>query len=70
MMGWERGISECVSIKAKAMHDRLKQSKVQATVTKLCVEHPHLNKGLKVLNVGFGLGIVRSQSQIFRGGGC
>ena len=29
------------------------------TVDKLCTSHPKLETGLKVLNVGFGLGIVR-----------
>lgn len=30
---------------------------VQETVKSLCADHPKLNGGLKVLNVGFGLGI-------------
>jgi hypothetical protein len=40
--------------------------KVQDTVSKLCDEHQNLSEGLKVLNIGFGLGIVRYQSSIFR----
>lgn len=32
---------------------------VQKTVEKLCIDHGKTNQGLKVLNVGFGLGIVR-----------
>ncbi|CDO74448.1 hypothetical protein BN946_scf184979.g3 [Trametes cinnabarina] len=42
MMGWERGISQC---------------QVQETVRRLCADHENPNDGLKVLNVGFGLGI-------------
>lgn len=38
---------------------------VQKTVEKLCIDHEKKDQGLKVLNVGFGLGIVRtSLSQI------
>lgn len=31
---------------------------MQETVKLLCADHPKLNDGLKILNVGFGLGIV------------
>ncbi len=31
---------------------------MQETVRKLCTDHPNFENGLKVLNVGFGLGIV------------
>ena len=31
---------------------------VRETVKLLCVDHPKLSDGLKILNVGFGLGIV------------
>lgn len=31
---------------------------VRETVELLCADHPKLKDGLKVLNVGFGLGIV------------
>ena len=34
---------------------------MQESVTKLCTTHENFNDGLKVLNVGFGLGIVRYQ---------
>lgn len=33
---------------------------MQETVRLLCHDHENLNEGLKVLNVGFGLGIVRT----------
>ena len=33
---------------------------MQKTVHKLCADHPNSADGLKVLNVGFGLGIVRT----------
>ena len=32
---------------------------MQETVDKLCLDHENIKDGLKVLNVGFGLGIVR-----------
>ncbi|TFK54424.1 hypothetical protein OE88DRAFT_1193996 [Heliocybe sulcata] len=31
---------------------------MQETVERLCIGHPRLNSGLRILNVGFGLGIV------------
>lgn len=31
---------------------------VKKTVDRLCLEHTNLASGLKILNVGFGLGIV------------
>lgn len=31
---------------------------MQETVKLLCADHPKINEGLKILNVGFGLGIV------------
>lgn len=58
MMGWERGISEHAP---KTMMCRTcSTSQVQATVERVCSDHPELQSGLKVLNVGFGLGIVSS----------
>ena len=36
------------------------RDKVQETVRQLCDDHDNLAKGLKILNVGFGLGIVIS----------
>lgn len=36
---------------------------MQATVEKLCAGHEQLQEGLKVLNVGFGLGIIDSMFQ-------
>lgn len=35
---------------------------MKETVEKLCDDHENLASGLKVLNVGFGLGIVRTLS--------
>lgn len=35
------------------------KQKVQDTVSKLCTDHGNVNDGPKVLNIGFGLGIVR-----------
>ena len=32
--------------------------KVQKTVEQICHEHRNLDTGLKILNVGFGLGMV------------
>jgi hypothetical protein len=37
---------------------------VQETVCKMCVDHPNAEMGLRVLNVGFGLGIVSVQHDI------
>ena len=31
---------------------------MQESVNELCADHEHLEQGLKILNVGFGLGIV------------
>lgn len=31
---------------------------MQETVNQLCIDHENLPQGLKVLNIGFGLGIV------------
>ncbi|KAH9892483.1 hypothetical protein C8Q73DRAFT_648634 [Cubamyces lactineus] len=36
---------------------------MQETVHKLCSDHENLNEGLKILNVGFGLGIIDSLFQ-------
>ncbi|KAI0663606.1 S-adenosyl-L-methionine-dependent methyltransferase [Cubamyces menziesii] len=36
---------------------------MQETVHKLCSDHANLNEGLKILNVGFGLGIIDSLFQ-------
>jgi protein arginine N-methyltransferase 2 len=36
---------------------------VQHTVDRLCHDHPGLTKGLRILNIGFGLGIVRPHLQ-------
>jgi hypothetical protein len=35
-----------------------RNSEVRETVKLLCADHPRLKDGLKILNVGFGLGIV------------
>jgi protein arginine N-methyltransferase 2 len=37
---------------------------VQETVRRMCVDHPDAEMGLRVLNVGFGLGIVSVQHDI------
>ena len=36
----------------------VRNPQVRETVKLLCADHPKLNDGLKILNVGFGLGIV------------
>ena len=59
MMGWERPISEFRPIAYMAVAE-IWQSKVRETVKKLCSDHENFQDGLKVLNVGFGLGIVSS----------
>jgi protein arginine N-methyltransferase 2 len=58
MMGWETPISE----RSLPMHQRWTRvlwfPSVQETADKLCRDHPNLTRGLRVLNIGFGLGIV------------
>lgn len=39
---------------------------VRKTVDELCLSHPKLDAGLKVLNIGFGLGIVREFRPVLR----
>ena len=36
----------------------VRNPQVRETVKLLCADHPKLNNGMKILNVGFGLGIV------------
>lgn len=59
MMGWEQGISmwTCWNNTWNFLPDT-KLVVVQATVHKLCADHPLLSSGLRILNIGFGLGIV------------
>lgn len=35
---------------------------VRKTVDALCTDHPRVKEGLRILNVGFGLGIVSAES--------
>jgi protein arginine N-methyltransferase 2 len=58
MMGWETGISMFHPFKPMELYLRCSHS-VEETVRQLCDGHENEN-GLKILNIGFGLGIVRS----------
>jgi type IV protein arginine methyltransferase len=62
MMGWEREISafRFLLMQMGVACSRAGVSQVQETVHKMCDDHPNAETGLRVLNVGFGLGIVGS----------
>lgn len=57
MMGWERDISMSSIISGHTVTTWC--GSVEATVHKLCDHHKSASQGLKVLNIGFGLGMAR-----------
>lgn len=57
MMGWEGPISTFVHF-LRYWPRSPEQITVESTVNKLCHTHPMRSSGLRVLNIGFGLGIV------------